>query len=40
VSTDVSEGKDTGKIRRSAIILALVAVAFYVAFIASVALRG
>lgn len=33
-----SEGK--GKIRRNAIILALIAVAFYVAFIASVAGRG
>ena len=40
MSTGVSTDKGTGKIRRNAIILALVAVAFYVAFIASVALRG
>lgn len=40
MSTAVSASKDTGKIRRNAIILALVAVAFYVVFIASVALRG
>ncbi len=36
----MSASRGTGKIRRNAIILALIAVAFYVAFIASVATRG
>ena len=40
VSPDMSESRDKGKIRRNAIILALIAIAFYVAFIASVAGRG
>jgi hypothetical protein len=40
IKQDMTDSKDKSKIRRNTIILVLVAVAFYVAFIASMAARG